>query len=174
MKEAATVRQTGRISRWIIAAVFTVVLVAADQITKVLAAEKLSGGYINLIPGVFRLEYLENRGAAFGVFQNATIFFIAITVLFLAAAVWFYAVLPEGRKYRPLRIVCVVLASGAVGNLIDRIFLHYVRDFLYFVLIDFPIFNVADIYVTLSAAALIIMILFVYSDDDFAFLKKKK
>ena len=61
MKEAATVRQTGRISRWIIAAVFTVVLVAADQITKVLAAEKLSGGYINLIPGVFRLEYLENR-----------------------------------------------------------------------------------------------------------------
>ena len=61
-----------------------------------------------------------------------------------------------------------------MGNLIDRIFLHYVRDFLYFVLIDFPIFNVADIYVTLSAVALIIMILFVYSDDDFAFLKKKK
>ena len=174
MKEATTVRQTGRVSRWIIAAISIAVLVAADQITKAMAAEKLSGGYINLIPGVFRLEYLENRGAAFGVFQNATGFFIVITVLFLAAAVWFYAVLPGDRKYRPLRTVCIVLAAGAVGNLIDRIFLHYVRDFLYFDLIDFPIIKVADIYVTLSAVALIIMILFVYSDDDFAFLKKKK
>lgn len=174
MKEASTVRrQSGRISRWITAIVSAALLVALDQITKALAAAKLSNGYINLIPGVFRLEYLENRGAAFGVFQNATGFFIAITVLFLVAAVWFFSVLPDDRKYRPLRIVCVVLAAGAVGNLIDRIFLHYVRDFLYFVLIDFPIFNVADIYVTLSAAALIIMILFVYSDEDFAFLKKK-
>ena len=99
MKEATTVRQTGRVSRWIIAAISIAVLVAADQITKAMAAEKLSGGYINLIPGVFRLEYLENRGAAFGVFQNATGFFIVITVLFLAAAVWFYAVLPGDRKY---------------------------------------------------------------------------
>ena len=88
MKEATTVRQTGRVSRWIIAAISIAVLVAADQITKAMAAEKLSGGYINLIPGVFRLEYLENRGAAFGVFQNATGFFIAQSVSFWQPEQW--------------------------------------------------------------------------------------
>lgn len=160
--------------KWLIAALWVIFLVAIDQVTKRLAEIKLADGYIDVIPGVFRLEYLENRGAAFGIFQNAQWLFILFTAVFLALAVWFYAVLPENRRMKPLRIVLIVLASGAIGNLIDRIYLHYVRDFLYFVLIDFPIFNVADIYVTLSAIALAIMLIFVYRDSDFAFMHHKK
>ena len=61
-----------------------------------------------------------------------------------------------------------------VGNLIDRVMLNYVRDFIYFKIINFPVFNVADICVSLSMVALVVVILFVYKDADFYFLKKKK
>ena len=69
-----------------------------------------------------------------------------------------------------MRVICVMITAGAVGNLIDRVFLVYVRDFLYFVLIDFPIFNVADIYVTVSAALMIWAVLFYYKDEELSFL----
>jgi signal peptidase II len=75
---------------------------------------------------------------------------------------------------KPLRICIVFLSAGAFGNLIDRVFLGYVRDFFYFSLIDFPIFNVADICVSVTMCVLIILILFVYRDHDFDFLKRTK
>ena len=82
--------------------------------------------------------------------------------------------LPATRKYMPLLITCTLLVSGAVGNFIDRVRFGYVRDFIYFKLINFPVFNVADCYVTVSVALLIILILFVYKEDDFGFLKLSK
>ena len=63
-----------------------------------------------------------------------------------------------------------MLAAGGLGNFIDRLFLGYVRDFLYFKLIDFPVFNVADSYVTIGLIILIILIMFVYNEKDFGFL----
>ena len=68
----------------------------------------------------------------------------------------------------------VLLGAGAVGNLIDRMVQSYVVDFLYFKLIDFPIFNVADCYVTAGAILLAILILFVYKDEELGFLSLKK
>lgn len=73
-----------------------------------------------------------------------------------------------------MRIVLVFLSAGAIGNLIDRSVNKYVVDFLYFELIDFPIFNLADCYVTGAAAFLIILCLFYYKDEDFAFLNRKE
>ena len=70
------------------------------------------------------------------------------------------------RKYLPLRACAVLIAAGAVGNFIDRIRLGYVVDFLYFKLIDFPIFNVADIYVTVSTALFIVLLCFYYKEED--------
>ena len=64
----------------------------------------------------------------------------------------------------------VLLAAGGLGNFVDRLFLGYVRDFLYFKLIDFPVFNVADSYVTIGLVILIILIMFVYNEKDFGFL----
>ena len=71
-----------------------------------------------------------------------------------------------GRKYLPLRICAVLIVGGAFGNCIDRIRLNYVVDFFYFKLIDFPIFNVADIYVTVAAFLLVILILVYYKEED--------
>ena len=67
-----------------------------------------------------------------------------------------------------------MIASGAVGNMIDRIRYDYVVDFIYLVIINFPIFNVADIYVTVATFLLVILILFVYKEDDLSFLSFKQ
>lgn len=161
--------------RQILFAVFCAfLLIALDLLTKTAARSALSGGPIGLIPGVFELHYLENHGAAFGILQNQRLFFIVITAVFLAAAVFFYAKLPTDRRFLPLRVITVFIAAGAVGNFVDRMLFSYVRDFLYFKLIDFPIFNVADIYVTCGAIAFFIFTVFFYKDDDFNFIKKKK
>ena len=64
--------------------------------------------------------------------------------------------------------------SGAIGNFIDRVRFGYVRDFIYFKLINFPVFNVADCYVTISVAIFIVLILFVYKENEFDFLSFKK
>ncbi len=167
-------KQRKSIKNWLGAVFLTAILILFDQVTKVLAVNKLKDGPVNLIPGVFQLQYLENHGAAFGILQGQQIFFYLITALILLAVIWFYSRIPGGRIYRLLRLLCAIITAGAVGNLIDRIGFHYVRDFLYFSLIDFPIFNVADIYVTCSAVLFVICILFVYKDDQFAFLKGKR
>ena len=153
-------------------AVLTALLVLLDQATKLAAVSALKDGDpFVLIPGVFQLQYLENRGAAFGLLQNARIFFLAVTLIALAAVIYVLVRLPLKRKYIVLRFLMVLIAAGAVGNMIDRVFLGYVRDFLYFSLIDFPIFNVADIYVTCATILLILLLLFYYKEeDDFAFL----
>lgn len=157
------------------AVVSIVILVAFDQLTKWLAVKYLlPGGPISIIDGVFELRYLENRGAAFGIFQNRQWMFILLTLIIVAAVIWLYIKMPKTKRMLPLRIISVAVISGAIGNLIDRILNSYVVDFLYFRLIDFPIFNVADIYVTVSAVIFIILFIFYYKDDDFKFLNRKE
>lgn len=146
-----------------------------DQWTKYLAVLHLKNQEsIVLIPGVFQLQYLENHGAAFGILQGQQWIFFLMTIVYLVAAVWIYLRIPKTKKYFPLHMIAVVLTAGALGNFIDRISQGYVVDLFYFSLIDFPIFNVADIYVVLSFIGLAICILFVYKDEDFAFLNLKK
>ena len=149
-------------------------LVALDLLTKIWAAETLREKPLVLIDGVFELRYLENRGAAFGLLQNQRTFFLILTVVFIAAMVYVYVRIPGDRKYFPLRALTVVVSAGAFGNFYDRLTLSYVRDFLYFSLIDFPIFNVADIYVTCSAFVFFILIVLVYKEEDLTFMEKKK
>ena len=82
--------------------------------------------------------------------------------------------MPEEKKYRILHVLLSLIAAGAIGNMIDRIRLDYVVDFIYFVLINFPIFNVADIYVTVATALFAISVLFLYKEEDFGFLIWKR
>ncbi|MCD8231515.1 MAG: signal peptidase II [Clostridiales bacterium] len=138
-----------------------------DRLTKQWAVLTLRGQKpVTVIENVFQLYYLENHGAAFGILQGRQHVFIVITVLIMAVILYVYAKLPFLKKYRALRIFLVLIASGAIGNFIDRVSQNYVVDFFYFVLIDFPIFNVADIYVTCSTILLIIVVLFRLKDDD--------
>ncbi|MGN1191593.1 MAG: signal peptidase II [Dorea sp.] len=156
-----------RYIHYLTAAITAILLVVLDQITKYLAVIHLKDQppYV-ILQNIFQLEYLENRGAAFGLFQNKRIFFYLSVILISVIVVWFYSCVPMDRKYMPLRICAVLLIAGAYGNFIDRVRLNYVIDFFYFKLIDFPIFNVADIYVTVSAFLIILLIFFYYKEDD--------
>ena len=140
-------------------------LVVIDQLTKFFAARHLSGGPCVLIPGVLELRYVENHGAAFGILPGKQWFFILLTVVMLIAFLVIY--LRQHEEDRPLllNLALIGLIGGAAGNLIDRVYFHFVRDFIYFRLIDFPVFNVADICVTVSAVIFIIYVLF-FGDDE--------
>ena len=139
-------------------------LIVADLLTK-LAASKLGSREVVLIPGVLSLSYIENHGAAFGIMQGRQWLLIVISAVIIAAAVVFCIRRIRDTRYRYLRVLTIFLVAGALGNMIDRIMLGYVRDFIYFKLIDFPVFNVADIYVTVSAVLILIWII-LHGDSD--------
>ena len=124
----------------------------------------------NLINGILEFNYLENRGAAFGVLQNQKYFFVFVALIFIGVIVFVLIKVPTQKKYYSLNILLVMIAAGAVGNMIDRVRYDYVVDFIYLVCIQFPIFNVADIYVTTATVILVFQILFVYKTNDFNFL----
>lgn len=154
-----------------IALFLVIVLTIIDQLTKYLAITQLKDSTPHvLIKDVFELQYLENRGAAFGVFQNKQWIFIVFTFIVLIAVALIYVKTPLNPYYRPIRVCVIFITAGAIGNMIDRIYRNFVVDFLYFKLIDFPVFNVADIYVTLTIIILCILILFKYKENDFNFI----
>ena len=166
--------KTARI--WIISLIAVAGMLLADQWTKHLAVLHLKGQpAVPLIDGVFQLNYIENRGAAFGIMQGRQLFFVVCTVVITLAILYLCVKMPYEAKYDPLRFCAVLIWSGAAGNMIDRLRLDYVVDFFDFCLIDFPVFNVADCYVVAACILFAYLILFHYRDEsDFDFLKRKK
>lgn len=159
---------------WIFGLISTIILVFIDQWTKQLAVIHLVGkSDIILIPGVLQLHYLENTGAAFSLLENKMWFFYVLTPILCVIMMFLYVRLPMEKNFFPLRAVLVFLVAGAIGNFIDRILYQYVIDFIYASFIHFPVFNVADIYVTCSVAVLFVLILFVYSEDDLSLIMSK-
>lgn len=150
-------------------------LTILDQLSKLWAIHTLKGQpSIVWVKGVFELQYLENRGAAFGLMQNQQWLFLICVFLVLIGVSYFYYRLPASRRYVPLRVIAVFVSAGAIGNAIDRLFRGFVVDFFYFSLIDFPVFNVADIYVTVSMAFFLLLFLFYYKEDEFQGLFSRK
>ncbi len=146
-------------------------LIFLDQYTKYLAVIHLQDKpAYNLIEGVLELNFLKNSGAAFGLLQNQKVFFILVATMILIIIAYILFRLPDGKKYDIMHILLVLIASGAAGNMIDRVKQDYVVDFIYFVIINFPIFNVADIYVTVATFVFVILFLFYYQENDFSFL----
>ena len=153
----------------------TAFLIFLDQWTKYLAVEYLAGqpGRV-LMPGSMNLHYLGNRGAAFGMLQDQQTFFIVITSLFLLLPAVLFFKIPRTRRMLPLHAVAVGILAGGMGNLIDRVRQRFVVDFFETVFMEFPVFNVADIYVTVSFAVLILLIFFKYKEEDFDFLSFRR
>ncbi len=145
-------------------------LVLLDQATKSWASTALQDGPIVLIDGVLEFYYLENTGAAWGTFQGMQWLFYIMTAVYIALAVLEIIHLCKNSRYLPLVYTLVVTLSGAVGNLIDRLSQQYVVDFIYFKLIDFPVFNVADCCITISMALLVVQILFCYRNEDLDYI----
>lgn len=151
-----------------------IILVILDQITKVKITVLKGQNPIELIKNVLEFRYLENRGAAFGMMQGQRIFFLIISIVVFFIITFILLRIPTDKKYIKLNIVLVFILAGAIGNTIDRLILEYVRDFIYFKLIDFPIFNVADIYITCATFLLVFFTLFSYKEEDFNFLSFKE
>ena len=161
-----------------------VVLVVLDQVSKGLLAGMLrERGDVQLVPGVLELHYLENTGAAFGIFRDRQWLFFVLTAVILAVVVFVFVRLYRGlfgysgsnegtvRRSVWLGYGLAVLSAGAVGNLIDRVVHGYVIDFICVRFVDFPVFNLADIYVTISCIFIVVFFLFIYKkDDDFKLL----
>ncbi|MGN1014655.1 MAG: signal peptidase II [Butyricicoccus sp.] len=141
------------------------VLVAVDQMVKFWTVSVLKDiGTIPLIPNVFQLTYVENRGAAFSILQNQQWLFIIIALVFLVVI----AVALRRNYVQTMlgKFALLLICSGAIGNVLDRIFRHFVVDMLYFSLIDFPVFNVADIYVCVGVALFFYYMLFQHKDKE--------
>lgn len=146
-------------------------MIFADQMTKAIAVTKLKEQpAVPLIPGVFEFSYTENRGAAFSSFQGKGLALVCVTVLVLAFILYKYRAIPSGKRMLPLRIIFAMIVAGAIGNMIDRIVNQYVVDFLYFKLINFPVFNVADCYVCIAVFLFAIYAFFFYKENEIDFL----
>ena len=134
--------------------------IVLDQLTKAAAASRLrSGPDIWLIKNVLCLTYTQNEGAAFSMMWGKKFFLLFFTACILAVIlVWAVHLIRSGQGLFPV-ILAGMVAAGAAGNLIDRIFRGYVVDFIYFAPIDFPVFNIADILVVTGCFGLIILVL---------------
>ena len=160
-------KSTKSIKSYLLAVGACILLVILHQLTKWLAVTHLKDQAAFVIwKGVFKLEYLENRGAAFGIMQNKQFLFAIGAVVIVALIGYAYGKMPHTSRYYLLRICAVLISAGAFGNLIDRVRLNYVVDFFYFELIDFPIFNVADCYVVVACIMFALSILFYYKEEE--------
>lgn len=152
---------------YILPVIMISLLVAIDQLTKYIVKTSFRLQESKpIIKDIFELCYIQNDGVAWGMFGGKRIIFIIITLIVLAGCFYIYTNIDGMDKYKLLRIAMLVLVSGAAGNLIDRIRYGYVVDFFYFKLINFPVFNVADIYVVVSMFAIFLLISFKYSNED--------
>ncbi len=160
---------------FIIDAMIVLVLLAIDQWTKHLAIVHLKEKpAISLIKDVLELDYLENYGVAFGMLQNQKIFILLAGFVFMALILFVLIRMPMEKKFISLHVIFSCIIAGGIGNMYDRIAYGFVVDFISFVLINYPIFNVADCYVVCATIVLFIVLLFVLKEEDLDFLKFKK
>jgi len=137
--------------------IIVIAVLILDQLSKILALKYLVPVKdIPIINNIFHLTYVENRGAAFGLFQNQKLFFI-ITTLLVLGFIWFYA--HHNRLPKMMILGFSLVAGGAIGNLIDRIRLGFVVDYFNATIINFPVFNIADSAVVIGAILVSIYIL---------------
>ena len=150
-------------------------LFSFDQYTKYLAVIHLKNQpAIVLLDGILELQYLENRGSAFGMLQNQKFFILFVGIVFMTVLFFFLFKLPGEKKFCIVHIALSAVIAGGLGNMADRFRFDYVVDFISFVLINFPIFNVADCYIVVSTILLFLLFLFVYKESDLAFLNFKQ
>ena len=139
-------------------------LVFFDQALKIWAAENIIGSRI-LISGFLGLTYFENTGVAFGLFTGLnSMILISAKVILIALLGWYYIKLPAQKRFWALRIPIIFIISGGLGNLIDRFRIGAVIDMLQFLFINFPIFNLADVFVTTGVFTGAIVVIFFIKD----------
>ncbi|MBE6599593.1 MAG: signal peptidase II [Ruminococcaceae bacterium] len=138
----------------------TVGVVFLDQMTKWLAVAFVEGGpSVPFIPWLLRFTYVENTGAAWGMFGKPDQRWIFMTLSTLAIAAVFLYMFIGKPKSRFLTVALAFVVGGGIGNMIDRVLYGYVVDFLDLTFMDFPVFNVADSFVCVGAGMLILYLI---------------
>ncbi|WNZ87666.1 signal peptidase II [Streptococcus iniae] len=143
--------------KWIKLLLWSVVLVALDQLSKWWTVSTISLGEIKpFIPGFVSLTYLQNKGATFSILQDQQWFFTVITIAVLSFAVYYYITNKQMHFWKELALFLII--SGAIGNFSDRLTLGYVVDMVHLDVIDFAIFNVADSYLCVGVFLLMVIL----------------
>ncbi len=138
--------------------IFCSLLVIADQVFKYLVIEFLKPiEYIIILPNILQFRYVENSGAAFGIFSSNTVVLTIVSVILMGVLLFCY--IKNKGQSRFVDFCLLLMLSGGVGNITDRIRLQYVVDFIEPLFIDFAVFNFADCLITVGAFALIIYLL---------------
>lgn len=165
------------IKRYILPILFIAFIIALDQITKELTIKYLSdGSSFPIFKNILELTYVQNQGMAWGLLQNKQLFFIIVTPIAVIGLIYLYLAPPFEKEYTFIRIPEVMLIGGAVGNLIDRLFRGeqfghgFVVDMIYVKAINFPVFNIADSFITVAFVILVFAVLFVYDEKEFDYI----
>jgi len=149
---------------FIIMLVVSLLIAAADQLVKLyIVANVPLYSHIPLIPKVINISYVQNTGAAFSSFEGAQWLFAVVFLVFSAAVLWEYR--KKAMPFTTLERWCIVaIYGGGLGNMIDRLRLGFVVDMIETAFIDFPVFNVADCFITCGCILLLIH-LFLFNKD---------
>lgn len=141
----------------------TTILVIIDQLTKYLTVQNIAlYDQVDFIPGFMSWTYIQNTGAAWSILEGKMWFFYLVTVI--VSTVILYFLYTEGKKDRIFGTILAIILGGTLGNFIDRLLYQYVIDMIKVEFISFPVFNVADSFLTVG-----VILLFVYS----LYLEKK-
>ncbi len=133
-------------------------LIGGDQFIKYLVVEYLKPiEYVNVIDGILRFRYVENTGAVFGSFATHTVLLTILSIVLLVFTIYF--LITNKSKSKLVNFCLLLMISGGVGNIIDRIRLQYVVDYIEPLFIEFAVFNFADCLITVGAFALIIYLI---------------
>jgi signal peptidase II len=156
----------GKTAVWTLLCIIALVLI--DQVTKSIAVAYLGEiSSIVVIDGILDFTLVRNFGAAWGMLSGARWFFVTVTIIVLGYVVYVFPKLPKTKAGAWAKVGVTLLSAGAVGNLFDRLLNEggYVVDFFRVRFIDFPVFNMADIYVVSGAFLLSFLMLFFLNDD---------
>lgn len=156
-----------RLKKIVCSIILILLLIAADQLTKLLVVTKMElGEEIKVFGDIIVLKYIRNTGAAWGSFSGKIPVLILVSFFVVGAICYIYFNIIDDNRFRPIRICLIFILGGAFGNMIDRIRLEYVVDFIYAKFIDFPVFNFADICVTVFTIILVLLFIFKYNSED--------
>ena len=135
-------------------------IVAADQVTKLLVVDQIPlAGHVDALPGLFHLTYVQNTGAAFSALEGMRWLFVGVFLLLTAALAFEYFKKPMA--FTGFERICLAAVyGGALGNVIDRVYLGYVVDMICLDFMDFPVFNVADCFITGGCVLLFVHLIF--------------
>lgn len=155
--------------------VFTFLLLL-DQVTKLLIKYYFFNENYILIQDVLGIKFQKNTGGPWGILKEQSFLFVFVAAVILFCIIYVLIKIPDKKKYSALHVVLAGVSAGVCGNVADRLLHGYVIDFISIEMISFPIFNFADIFVTVFSVVLIFLFVFKYKENDLLFMdiKQKK